>query len=515
MSNEKFATSDRQATATTDKVARTAATAGANRDGLPENFVSYTRDLLGDTLFEIFSEALSDEPTVSIRLNPWKRAGSPKGAEPVPWCDLGYYLDSRPAFTFDPLLHAGCYYVQEASSMFVAHVLRQYVGSPALVLDLCAAPGGKSTAALASLPTGSMLVSNEPVRQRAQILSENMQKWGNPNTIVTNNYPRDYARLGLQFDIILCDVPCSGEGMFRKDSGAISEWSAQNVESCRLLQREIVASAWQCLRPGGLLVYSTCTLNAGENEENVLWACEELGAEAVSVDISAEWGIRGSLVEGAGIPVYRFIPGLTRGEGLFMAVLKKQGEALSAAATDRKKAGARQTVRRNHDKKTATQAKVGLTQAMSWLDNPDGFALRTSGDSIAAIPDRLAWVYDKISPALRVVSAGVTLGRVKGRDIVPDQSLALSTALRPDAFPMVRLTYAQAVAFLRKEAIELPDDTPHGFVLVSYRGAALGFVKNIGPRCNNLYPAEWKIKSAHVPEEPRVIAGDPSTATGI
>lgn len=222
---------------------------------LPEEFIKYTRELMGDSRFESLVAGLTDAAPVSIRLNPQKCdvantvITGKKGD--VAWCPTGVYLNERPNFTFDPLLHAGAYYVQEASSMFVAHVLRQTVTSSVKMLDLCAAPGGKSTACRTFLPEGSLLVSNEPVRTRANILSENMQKFGHPDVIVTNNYPRDFRKSGLMFDIILADVPCSGEGMFRKDEGAISEWSVQNVENCRRLQREIVSDIWPCLKPGG------------------------------------------------------------------------------------------------------------------------------------------------------------------------------------------------------------------------------------------------------------------------
>lgn len=280
---------------------------------------------MGEERLNRFLEALDEEsPTsTSIRMNPSK--GSLTVGESVPWCPEGYYLEGRPQFTFDPLFHAGCYYVQEAASMFVSHILRQFVKEPVTMLDLCAAPGGKSTAARTVLPEGSLLVSNEPIATRAQILLENITKWGWKDCIVTNNYPRDYRKAKTCFDVILCDVPCSGEGMFRKDPGAISEWSLQNVEKCWRLQREIVADAWECLVPGGLLIYSTCTYNIKENEENVRWIMEEYDAEMLEVPTDPSWGITGSLLEGFPAPVYRFIPGFTKSEGLFICALRKRG----------------------------------------------------------------------------------------------------------------------------------------------------------------------------------------------
>ncbi len=300
---------------------------------LPEEFISATRRVMGQERFSRFMEAFSEEAPTSIRLNPkWRSVELPAPPalrplpQPVPWCSEGYYLEGRPQFTFDPLFHAGCYYVQEASSMFICHVLRQLVSEPVAMLDLCAAPGGKSTAAIAVLPAGSTLVSNEPNPTRAQILLENITKWGHEGCTVSNSYPRDFRKARQQYGVILCDVPCSGEGMFRKDPQAIQEWSPQNVEKCWRLQREIVADAWECLAPGGLLIYSTCTFNTKENEENVRWIIEEYDAEPLAIPVEAEWGITGSLLDGFDAPVYRFIPGLTRGEGLFMAVMRKSGK---------------------------------------------------------------------------------------------------------------------------------------------------------------------------------------------
>lgn len=442
---------------------------------------------MGERLFGQFEEAMSGEPVTSIRINPAKCGHRPEGGVPVGWCREGYYLEERPNFTFDPLLHAGWYYVQEASSMFLDRVLRQYVTGPVAMLDLCAAPGGKSTTAMAALPAGSVLVSNEPVRLRAQILAENMQKWGRPETIVTNNYPGDFARSGIMFDVVLCDVPCSGEGMFRKDAGAVSEWSAQNVENCRMLQRGIAADAWRCLRGGGLMIYSTCTFNARENEDNVKWICSELGAEALPVDTESEWGITGALTDDFCGPVFRFIPGVTRGEGLFMAVLRKTESCPTAS-------------RRIRTRRSTKPADAGVHK--EWLDEPDRFEIVRQGDAAVAVPKEMSGLYAAASETLRIVHAGVTMGRMKGRDMVPDHSLALSTALRRGAFATVGLDYDRAVDYLRRETVGLPDGTPRGFVLMTYGDAVIGFEKNIGNRANNMYPQEWRIKSSHVAGAP-------------
>ena len=325
---------------------------------LPEDFKRETRLVMGDERFNRFMGAFDEEPPVSIRLNP--RRHIPHSTfhiphstfhipqERIPWCEEGYYLAGRPQFTFDPLFHAGCYYVQEAASMFVTHIIRSVdIPTPKRALDLCAAPGGKSTALLSVLPDDCTLVSNEPISNRAQILLENITKWGYPNSMVTNNYPRDFRKAKLTFDLILCDVPCSGEGMFRKDPATIGEWSQQNVEKCWRLQREIVADAWECLAPGGLLIYSTCTFNLKENEENVRWILDNFDAEALDIPIDPSWNITGSLLEGFTAPVYRFIPGITRSEGLFICAIKKRGT-------------------RNED--TLTKEKLEKTRCLKVLD---------------------------------------------------------------------------------------------------------------------------------------------------
>lgn len=477
---------------------------------LPDDFVSYTKKVMGESRFASFIDSFDHEPPVSLRINRRKLnvengklncCALTSGAAiqpstfnlqrstshlspltPVPWCTNGYYLDHRPQFTFDPLLHAGCYYVQEASSMFIDRVLRQYVDKPVAMLDLCAAPGGKSTAALAALPEGSLLVSNEPVRTRANILAENITKWGAGNVIVTNSYPKDIASAKVAFDVILCDVPCSGEGMFRKDEGAIDEWSVSNVEKCWRLQREIVAEAWKVLKPDGILIYSTCTYNLREDEENVRWIVEEMEAEPLAVDVEDEWNITSSLLNDFDAPVYRFIPGITRGEGLFMAAVRK-GEAPSCSPKG-------ESCRR---KRLGTQAS---RQRFALPLVGDSWQQIEHGDKILALPKELAPLYEALVAArVRMVKAGVAIGTVKGKDLVPDIELALATQLAADSFPQYDADLDLALAYLRKEAIVLPPDVPKGYVLVTYEGHPLGFVKNLGNRANNLYPQEWKIRS--------------------
>ena len=424
---------------------------------LPKDFIEYTRRLMGEELYAAFEKGMQEEAPVSIRLNPFKLNTAQvcvKDKETdVPWCRNAMYLKSRPNFTFDPMLHAGLYYVQEAASMFVDHVLREVVKKPVRMLDLCASPGGKSTCAYAALPAGSLLFSNEPIRQRANILNENVLKFGVPDIIVTNNYARDYQQSKLQFDVILTDVPCSGEGMFRKDAGAIDDWSMKKVEECARLQREIVSDIWPCLKPGGLLLYSTCTFNAHEDEENAAWIARELGADFVEIPTEKAWNITGSLIDSN--PVYRFIPGKTRGEGFFLAVLRKHGETENASEEKRLK------------------------------------MVRT--------------IDEKALKGLHVLSHGPLPDTIKGKKTVPDHSKALSVAADCSAYPRISIDYPQAIAYLRTEAITLPEGSPRGIVLITYRGYPLGFAKNLGSRANNLYPQAWKIKSSHLPKEPTIV----------
>ena len=293
---------------------------------LPIDFTDMARRTMGEERFDCYLKAFETDAPVSIRLNPEKAKELTADGERVPWCRNAYYLPQRPNFTYDPLLHAGCYYVQEAGSMFLDTVMQQWVpDAPVVMIDFCAAPGGKSLLARTALAAGSVMFSNEPMRNRANILAENVEKWGYADHFVTNNFPRDYRRAKMIADVVLCDVPCSGEGMFRKDEATIREWSMQNGEKCARLQREIVADAWSCLADGGLFIYSTCTFNTHEDEENIQWMMDELGAEVLPVKVDAAWNITGSLLDGFSQPVYRFIPGISKGEGLFLCVLRKGG----------------------------------------------------------------------------------------------------------------------------------------------------------------------------------------------
>ncbi|MGN0221808.1 MAG: hypothetical protein ACI4BA_06780 [Prevotella sp.] len=470
---------------------------------LPVDFTTQMNALLGSERAKRLFDDLAEEPVTAVRVNGKYGSMMPVGtATRVPWCDRGWILEQRPNFTFDPLLHAGCYYVQEASSMFLHRVISTYVSRPVMMLDMCAAPGGKTTVAIDALPQGSLVVCNEPIKLRAQILVENVQKWGAPGVMVTNAYPEHFAASSLRFDVVLCDVPCSGEGMFRKDAEAVAGWSRQRVAQCAQLQRDIVQTIWGQLRDGGIMVYSTCTFNTLENEENVKWIAEELGAEVLPVAVDEAWRILPSLLPHYDAPVYRFLPGYANGEGLFMAVLKKHGNASCApdsAEDGNWKKKADKTRRQN---KAAASDHRQIESVRQWLKHADGFVLRTADEEVMALPLQLADCYDQATrQGLKVLSAGVPVARIKGRDLIPHHALAMSGELASSIFPSVEVSYATAVDFLRCEVMALPESTPKGFVLLTYRGVPLGFCKNIGSRANNLYPREWRIKSTHIPEE--------------
>ena len=474
--------------------------------GLPQEFVEYTSSLFGEEKWKNYLASFDGSVPVSVRLNPFKMPKEEFFSEtektPVPWCRNAFYLAQRPNFTLDPLLHAGVYYVQEAGSMFLDEVLRQLkiengklkIESPQLktdneklkcegeefsifnsqfsigsALDLCAAPGGKSTLLRAALPDDVVLYSNEPDRRRANILMENIQKQGHPNVIVTNNYAIDYQRAGMTFDLIVCDVPCSGEGMFRKDHDAIGEWSLQNVMKCAALQRSIIEDIWPCLNDGGVMVYSTCTFNLHEDEENVKWICETLGAEIIPIEIKDEWNITGSLLKGWDKPVYRFIPGTTKGEGLFMAVLRKLPLTRPADTLSPRGEG---EVSNGSSKKRSLRKKV---------ISPSPFGERVSAG--------------RVRGCLKVLSDGHPVGTQKGKNIIPAHAEALLINLPKDKYPFAELSKEDALKYLHHEAIVLDADVPKGFVIVTYQGHPLGFVKNIGNRANNLYPQEWKIRN--------------------
>lgn len=443
---------------------------------LPVEFVEKMRLELGSEADQLF-RALESEPVTSIRLNDKiEDLTFPCDVDEVPWHWDGYYLKERPQFTLDPLFHAGCYYVQEASSMFVQQALDQYVAPDSIVLDLCAAPGGKSTIISQHLGDEGLLISNEVVRQRVFILSENIQKWGNGNALVTHNSAADFGdRCTNLFDCILVDAPCSGEGMFRKDAEARSEWSPKTVAMCAERQRSILMDVWEALKPGGILIYSTCTFNREENEDNVLWLADCLGADILPLDYDPDWGIT------EGQPGYHFYPHKTQGEGFYICVLRKNDEDF---APFKIKDAKRKCIPTNPDYERI---------ARSWLKTPYHWAIRQNDRFLTAYPAKYKELIDHISTFLTCVSTGFGIGEERGKGLAPQHSLSMLKDLKKEAFLEVKLNLEQALCYLRTEALNLPD-LPLGVHLLTYEGVPLGFAKNVGNRLNNLYPNEWRIR---------------------
>jgi 16S rRNA C967 or C1407 C5-methylase (RsmB/RsmF family)/NOL1/NOP2/fmu family ribosome biogenesis protein len=428
----------------------------------------------------------------SIRVNPgkWSSGGMAEnfedaGIEGVPWSSCGFYLPQRPSFTFDPLFHAGAYYVQEASSMSLEQVVRQTadLSRPLRVLDLCAAPGGKSTLLQSLLPAGSLLVSNEVIRSRSNILQENMVKWGGANVVVTSNDPHDLGRLENYFDVIVVDAPCSGSGLFRREPEAVKEWSADNVLLCAQRQQRILADIWPALRQDGLLIYSTCSYSREENEDILDWMVEDMGVTGCRLQVAPEWNI----VETAGrlgAYGYRFYPDKVRGEGLFVACLCKTGGGAFAAsrkkgAVDRQKGQVERLSRKDEER------------LKGWVRADQGLAYFYHGGLIHAIPEALMPEILVLQSACYLKRAGVPLGKLSVKEFIPEHDLAMSTLIHSD-LPAMPLTLEKAISYLRKD--ELAVETDHrGWMLVRYAELNLGWMKVLSGRINNYYPKEWRI----------------------
>ena len=441
----------------------------------PAEFVNNLKTHFGEERSSRLLSALDGEPSLSVRANPAKITPEELAEHfsdifdgYVPWCSEGLYLKSRPSFTLDPLFHAGYYYVQEASSMYTGVFLKMAIAqlsgancslsnrSGLRILDLCAAPGGKSTHILSIIGSNDLLLSNEVIRSRASILAENIAKWGYPNAVVSNNDPADFSSLDVFFDIVVVDAPCSGEGMFRKDRDAISEWSLDNVRLCASRQRRILSNIWSALSDGGFLIYSTCTFNTLENDENVAWIASELGAELIEKR--------------------QFLPGEERGEGFFIALLRKNGDYSPFLKT-------------SENKKCQIPA---CAQYISYVNCK--FTFSQKGDLWRVFPTALAADIRILESSLRVIRSGVAVAVQKGRDTVPEADLAISTVLDEKAFPTVELSLEDALKFLSKDNIVFGSEVPPGYLLVSFKGAHLGFVKNLGRRSNNLHPLSRRIR---------------------
>lgn len=424
-------------------------------------------------------KSLEEPSPVSIRINSEKWNYNPVDPEPVPWCKSGYYLAARPSYTPDPLFHSGCYYPQEASGMFLEEVIRQTsdLNQKVKVLDLCGAPGGKSTILADIIGDDSILVSNETIRSRAAVLAETVTKWGLGNTLVTQNDPAAFGRLEGYFDIVVVDAPCSGEGMFRS-SIALSEWSVPNTVHCSERQKRILMNVWPALKENGILVYSTCTFNPEENEENIKWLTEKSEADCIRLNIEGFKEI--TEIEYKGIWGYGFYPGKSKGEGFFISVLRKKENHFSPVLKTRIKAG------------TGLKPTVNDLAAAAETTQFPGSRVFRWGEEVIAAPCPID-DYAHLFRNLRIVKAGTKLFTVKNNAAIPSHELALSRFLKKAAFPEKETELYDAVAYLRRDNFHLTS-IDLGWNLVTYKGINLGFVKNIGNRINNYYPVEWRIR---------------------
>jgi 16S rRNA C967 or C1407 C5-methylase (RsmB/RsmF family)/NOL1/NOP2/fmu family ribosome biogenesis protein len=451
-----------------------------NNYNFPKNFLD---SLSGEPGFdaENFANAHRElkSPT-SIRLNPFKKSSIKINAQ-VPWCPEGTYLETRPSFTFDPLFHAGCYYVQEASSMFIGCIL-QYIrpnkDEPIKVLDLCAAPGGKSTLINSAIGSDDLLVANEIIKTRVHVLCDSLNRWGSSNIIVSNNDPKDFSRLSGFFDIILVDAPCSGSGMFRKDPQAMDEWSEANVNLCHQRQERILADIYPALKEDGCLIYSTCSYSHQENEDILDWLCREFDMESLRIPINDDWGIVETKSEKKQAWGYRFYPGKVKGEGLFAACLKKKEQTLQLPSF-----------------KTKGNQKLAVKEIdliKKYINKPDDFYYFKVNDDWLAINGQHKESLDLLQRHLYIKKSGVRMGQLMGNDLVPDHELALSTIINKDVVLKTELDYDQSIQYLRRENLDL-NITNKGWSLMMFDGHALGWAKLLPNRVNNYYPKELRI----------------------
>lgn len=455
-----------------------------------EIFRSYLQEAIGYENASVAFSALEEPASVSVRRNPFKSGSlSFDSMGNVPWCQDGFFLDGRPVFTLDPAFHAGAYYVQDSSSMFVGHVARKIIDNfqdrrILKVLDLCAAPGGKTTDLASALRAvrGSdfLLVSNEVMKQRVSVLASNVAVWGDPCVVVTCDDPARFADMEGYFDIILADVPCSGEGMFRKDKEAMEQWSPENVRLCQGRQRRIVADVWPALADGGVLIYSTCTFNRFENDDNVKWIAEELGAECISGKEECHViDYPGVLKTECG---FSLVPGHVRGEGQYCSALRKSESAGGAVAGRKLKLD-------HHSPGKGQKGKVSLPSGL--FDGNVRTVLK--GDMFKVIPESVADEVLEIESFLHVILSGCAAGVMKKDSFVPDADMALSVIFNKDAYPIVNAELDIALSFLKGNALVLPEIS-RGYVSVCYNSLPLGFVKNLGNRSNNLYPKGRRIR---------------------
>ena len=415
--------------------------------------------------------ALNSETPTSIRLHPTKKITVFPESTSIPWSKNGRWLKSRPQFTLDPRFHGGAYYPQEAGSQFLDAIVQQLeLPENPVVLDLCAAPGGKSTLLLAALPENALLISNEIIPNRAKILKENLTKWGSVNNLVTNNAPEDFQVFPETFDLIVVDAPCSGEGMFRKDLQAREEWSEENVEKCAIRQQDILSDIWPSLKPGGLLVYSTCTFNSSENENNLNWLSNEL--EANYIPLQLEQAIPGRNNIG-----FYAIPGKLDTEGFYIAAIQKPIDKVSSL--------------REKKMKAKTTVIIDKTKVEALADLHEKTVLQWN-NYLFAIPTVHLALIQRVHAQLRVIKLGTEIGEIGPKGIIPNSALALDLSTLNSDVSIINLTLEQALKYLKGETFPLAGD--RGYSVVQFEGINLGWINHLGNRFNNLYPKEWRIR---------------------
>ncbi|WP_207535386.1 methyltransferase RsmF C-terminal domain-like protein [Desertivirga arenae] len=445
---------------------------------LPSSLIRSLNEKFGldqELFFRIHEEG---ESVTTVRLNPFKPSNAFLNAERIAWTEYGRYLNARPSFIADPLFHAGCYYVQEASSMFVEHILRQTIDlkEDLRVLDLCAAPGGKSTLISSVISSDSLLVSNEIIKTRVPVLSDNMTKWGVLNSVVTNNDPKDFQRLGGYFDVIVVDAPCSGSGMWRKDPQTVNEWSENNVQLCSQRQQRILADIYPALKEGGLLIYSTCSYSEEENEEVADWLTGTFKVSSIQIPIDTNWEIRESISSKHKNYGYRFYPHLVKGEGFFVSCFRKD-ESSSLAKSVKARA-----VKLNKNDLPIVQRWISADSSLLPIPVREGYSIinPVHADDIHFLQS-----------SLYLKKSGVFTGKIVGKDLIPDHELALSIYLNKN-IQRAELNFEEAINYLRKDDLKL-NNLDHGWTLMSFQGFGLGWAKILSNRINNYLPKELRI----------------------
>ena len=418
---------------------------------------------------------------VSIRHNPFKKTNSFINETKVPWANDAVYLNERIEFIKDPLFHAGCYYVQEASSMFLEQAIKQHIDltKQLKMLDLCASPGGKSTLINSLISDESLLISNEVIKSRVPALSENLTKWGTCNNIVCNNDPSDFKQVPNYFDTIIVDAPCSGSGLFRKQSDIIANWSEQQVEHCSLRQRRILDDILTSLKPGGILIYSTCSFSTEENEDVVNWLIDEHQLTGLAINAPNEWGICETKTNKGGFG-YRFFPHLTKGEGFFISVLKKDNEEINSSSFSKKKQNKFEKIN-EYEIKTLN----------SFLNKKDDLSIIKQNEFYFLINHFIESELSNLNE-LNIRKKGTLIGSFKKTDFIPDHEFALSNFLNIE-IPTLELNLDEALQFLKKSDIKKQPELPNGFVKINYQQKTIGWAKNLGNRMNNYLPKDWRI----------------------